>query len=84
MNENASKSLTTTYYTDTVKIDPDNILPTNTQSKFQALLQQYDTIFDSNIVGYNGAVGPIEATVNMELVQPFQHKGRCPIRQGKN
>ena len=78
MKEDASKSLTTTYYTDTVKIDPDNILPTNTRSKFQALLQQYDTVFDSNIVGYNGAVGPFEATVNMGPVQPPQRKGRCP------
>ena len=35
-------------------------------------------IVDSNIVGYNGAVGPFEATVNMGPVQPPQYKGRCP------
>ena len=70
MKEYASKSLATAYYTDTIKIDSDNILSTNTRSKFQALLQQYDTVFDSNIVGYYGVVGPFEATVNMGHVQP--------------
>ena len=50
----------------------------NTWSKFQALLQQYDTIIYSNIVGYNGAVGPFETTVNMRPVQPSLRKGRFP------
>ena len=77
MKEDASKSLTTAYNTDTVKIDPDNILPTYTRSNFQALLQQYDTVYDSNIVGYNGAVGLFEAIVNMGPLQPPQRKGRC-------
>ena len=46
---------------------------------FQALLQQYDTVFDSNIVGYISAVGPLfQATVNMGPVQPSERKGRCP------
>ena len=78
MKEDASKSLITAYYTDTVMIDSDNILPTNTRSEFHALLQQYDTVFDFNIVGYNGVIGPFEVIVNMGPVQPPQHKGRCP------
>lgn len=63
---------------DLVKLDPDNILPTETQSKFKDLLHKYDDVFNSDISGYNGAVGPFEASVNMGPVQPPQRKGRLP------
>ena len=71
LKEDVSKSFTTTHYT----IDTHNILPTNLQSKVQALPQQYDIVFDSNIVGYNGAVRPFEAIVNMGPMQPPKCKG---------
>ena len=60
MKEDTSRSLTTGYYTNTVKTDPDNILPTNTRSKFQTLLKKFDTVFDSNIVGYNCAISHLK------------------------
>ena len=74
MKEDVIKSLTIVHYTYTVKIDPHNILPTNLRSKVQALPQQYDTVFHSHIVGYNSAIRPFEATVNMGPVQPPKRK----------
>ena len=70
----ASKTL----HSSSVQVDPDNILPQETQLKFQSLLKSYDTVFDPNIKGYNGAAGPFEAKVNMGPVEPPQRKGRLP------
>ena len=61
-----------------VSIDPDNLLPDQSHLKFQQLLQEYDRFFDPKITGYNGAAGPIQATVNIGPVQPPQRKGRIP------
>ena len=69
----ASKTL----HSSSVQVDPDNILPQETQLKFQSLLKSYDTVFDPNIKGYNGAAGPFEAKVNMGPVELPQRKG-CP------
>ena len=44
----------------------------------QAVLQANDDVFNSTIVGNNGATGPVEATVNMGPVQLPQRKGRVP------
>ena len=44
----------------------------------QAVLQANDDVFNSTIVGNNGATGPVEATVNMGPVQLPQGKGRVP------
>ena len=35
-------------------------------------------VFDPNFKGYNGAVGPFMAKVNMGPVEPPQRKGRLP------
>ena len=43
--------------------------------KFQKLLQEYGCVFDPKITGYNGAADPIQATANIDPVQPPQHKG---------
>lgn len=61
-----------------VKLDPDNILSVETRSRFESLLLQYDNVFSNDIKGYNGAVGPFEACVNMGPTQPPQRKGRVP------
>lgn len=44
----------------------------------QAVLQANDDVFNSTIVGNNGAAGPVEATVNMGPVQLPQCKGHVP------
>lgn len=44
----------------------------------QAVLQANDDVFNSTIVGNNGAAGPVEATVNMGPVQLPQYKGGVP------
>ena len=63
----------------TVKVDPDNLLPQHMQEQFRTVLNEYDSVFDPAITGYNGAVGPFEARVNMGPVEPPQRKGRLPL-----
>ena len=66
-------------FSSTVSVDPDNSLPEDTHLQFQQLLLKYDRIFDCDISsGYNGAAGPIQATVNIGPVQPPWRKGRVP------
>ena len=48
------------------------------QSSFRTLLSDFDSVFDPTIQGYNGAIGPFEAKVNMGPVEPPQQKGRLP------
>ena len=73
-----TNNTTTDYYTANVHLDPDNILPTDIVVKFRSTLREYDSIFNPNIKGYNGASGPFEAKVNMGPTQPPQRKGRLP------
>ena len=61
-----------------VRLDPDNLLPRDIRVKFTSLLDEYDHVFDPNIKGYSGSVGPFEARVNMGPVEPPQRKGRLP------
>ena len=65
-------------HTHKVSVDPDNILPDKVRRSFHDLLAAHDQVFDPTITGYNGAVGPFEAVVNMGPVQPPQRKGRLP------
>ena len=65
-------------FSSAVSVDPDHLLPDQSRLQFQQLLQEYDRVFDPKITGYNGAAGPIQATVNIGPVQPPQRKGRIP------
>ena len=65
-------------FSSAVSVDPDNLLPDQSHLKFQQLLQEYDRVFDPKITGYDGAAGPIQATVNIGPVQPPQCKGCIP------
>ena len=67
-----------TNFSDTVQLDPDNQLPDHLRNQFRQVLQKFDSVFNPDIPGYNGAAGHIEATVNMGPVQPPQRKGRVP------
>ena len=53
-----------------MRLDPDNLPPSDIKAKFSSLLHEYDNVFDPNIGGYNGAAGPFEAKVNMGPVEP--------------
>ena len=66
------------FYSDSVKLVPDNILTTEHHSQFQTLLRKYDNVFSPDLKGYNGSVGPFEAVVNMGPAEPPQRKGRIP------
>ena len=82
-----NESMTTTVHaastatsdpTCSIKIDPDNLLPSEDKTYFTNLTKQYALVFQHDYPGYNGAVGPFQATVNMGPVQPPQRKGRIP------
>lgn len=66
------------FNSDAVRVDPDSLLPVRTKSRFEELLHRYDNVFNPLFSSYNGAVGPLEAKVNMGPVQPHQRKGRVP------
>ena len=68
-----------TVHSSTVQVDPDSRLPQDIVLQFRALHKEYDAVFDPDFKGYNGAVGPFEARVNMGLVEPPQRKGRLPL-----
>ena len=74
----AVTSPTASLHSAPVQIDPDHILPDSYSNRFKQLHAQYDEVFDVNFPGYNGAVGPLKAVVNMGPVLPPQRKGRLP------
>ena len=59
------------------QIDPDNQLSQDIQAQFKSL-KEFDSVFDPDFKGYNGAAGPFQAKVNMGPVEPPQRKGRLP------
>ena len=65
-------------YSSDVQIDSDHQLSDSLRCKFEQLTREYDNVFNPSFAGYNGAVGPFKATVNMGPVQPPQRKGRLP------
>ncbi|CAG2246128.1 unnamed protein product [Mytilus edulis] len=65
-------------HSDLVRVDLDGLLQPGIKEKFKSLLRQYDNVFNPTFKGYNGAVGALEAKVNMGPVQPPQRKGRIP------
>ena len=73
-----SKKLNPGNYSNTVVLDPDNILSSEIKQKFRTTLSEFDNVFSPDLTGYNGAVDPLKATVNMGPVLPPQRKGRVP------
>lgn len=61
-----------------IVIDPENTLASDMKQKFKDLHATYDSVFSPDVPKYNGASGPIEATVNMGPTLPPQRKGRLP------
>ena len=67
-----------TSFSDTIMLGPDNQLSDLLRIQFRQVLRKFDSVFNSNIPGYNSAAGNIDATVNMGPVQPPQRKGHVP------
>ena len=63
---------------DSVRLDPDRILPDKIRHEFKKLHEKFNKVFNPDFPGYNGAAGPIEGVVNMGPVEPPQRKGRVP------
>jgi len=66
-------------FSDSISLDPANILPAATREKFSALHSKYAIVFNPTISKYNGRSGNIEGHVNMGPVLPPQRKGRLPM-----
>lgn len=75
INESSSTRLGFKYNSDTVQLDPDNILSEEMHDTFTSVISEYDNVLSSDI---SGTVGPFQAIVNMGPVQPPQRKGRVP------
>ena len=60
-----SNSLQSEFFSDAVKVDPDNILPDTIHNQIRQVLQTDDEVVNPTIVGYNGTAGPVQASVNM-------------------
>ena len=61
-----------------VNLDPDNTLSPEIKAQFMKTLDTYREVLNPNFKGYNGAIGPLKAVVNMGQVKHFQRKGRLP------
>ena len=66
-------------------MDPDSILPAKIRENVRDVLEAHDEVFDRTITGYNGAIGPFEAVVNMGPVQtpPQYHQSKLVEFQQK-
>ena len=55
-----------------VTLHPENCLLVDVSVKIRATINQFDNVFNSKMVGCNGASDPFEATVNMrEIVKAY-------------
>ena len=61
-----------------VSLAPASLFPPETVAKFREVNEQFDSVFNPQIEGYNGASGPFQDKVNMGPVEPPQRKGRLP------
>ena len=68
----------TAVHSSTVQVDPSGMLPKSVVSEIHDVLHEFDDVFNPRFGGYNGAVGPFQAEVNMGPVQPPQRRGRLP------
>ena len=67
-----------TLFSNSIEVDPDNIVSQEIKSKFQQTNLMYDRVFNPNIPKYNGKSGDIFGNVNMGQVLPPQRKARMP------
>ena len=74
----SSKQPASSNHSDSITVDPDSRLLPNDVADFNEIHKKFDDVFNPNFTGYNGAYGPIKATVNMGPVLPPQRKGRVP------
>jgi hypothetical protein len=54
------KTASSNLHSDTVRVDPDNILSKPDHEKFKELITKYDSVFDPKYRGYNGTAGKFE------------------------
>ena len=65
-------------FSDTVVLNPDNVLTKAEEIAFRKLLVTYDPVFSPELVRYNGKSGACHVEVNMGPNLPVQRKGRLP------
>jgi hypothetical protein len=60
-----SKNLNSGNFSKTVMLDADNTLTNETKQKIRTTLYEFDYVFSPDSTGYNGAEGPLKATVSI-------------------
>ena len=65
-------------FSDTVVLNPDNILTKDQEAAFKKMLSTYDPVFSPELVKYNGKFGPCFGEVNVGPNLPPQRKGKLP------
>jgi hypothetical protein len=68
-----------THFADLVNLNPDKILNQQQVTAMSSMMSEFGNVFNPDFPGYNGALGPFHAVVNIGPVQPPQHKGRLPL-----
>ena len=66
------------FHSDSVIIDPDQVLSLADRKDFAHLHRRYDNVFNSRIGAYNDASGHIRAFINMGPTEPPPQKARLP------
>lgn len=65
-------------HSDSISIDPDNILPEDISKAFTSVHRKYDNLRNQSISKYNGNSEKVECVVIMGPALPPQTKGKVP------
>ena len=68
----------TTLHSSTVSVDPDKILPVQFRSQLLMILKEFDSVFNTQSGGYNGAAGCEYGSLQTPHPPTPQLKGRLP------
>ena len=71
-------------HSSTVKLDPDNIMPSELRSKFHSLQGKWDNVFNPRFGRYNGASGPFVGKIKFGNMEPPATKPKIPFYNQSN
>ena len=71
-------------HSESVVINPDNYISSQTTNSFKALHHKFDSVFNPMFGSYNDASGLIRAKINLGKVAPPPHKSKIPLYKHSN
>ena len=71
-------------FSNSVSIDPSNILSSNERAQFQKINLDHDDLFSPKLGGYNGHSGPFTHVINMGPSLPPQRRGKSACYSRSN